>query len=339
MVYKLETFTHKIIPAEQISPISSEVIKWFPIPEEGEVNFEARIRPEKINIPDRVIYGLQKFIHKSLKDISGYSKPELDGVLIGLSGGVDSTTVAAITQSALKGTQYFTKGLILGRGPFGEQGEMNNIEYQDVLYAMKSAEDMKLEYEYLDISPFVNSAYSLFPQSKPWELSGILPRIRSTLLLQSADNNNAICAGSTNGTEFLLGSFSVGGPAGHFTPLVDFYKSEVYKIAEIFDVPNYIRERKPAISELGIYDEQLYGGSCYILDPVLRRMGYQKRSPESVAEELGHSVNWLKRIKDLRLEGEKGRKFPPTLTVGRGFDIKIKPDYVWDRDSYFKKLI
>lgn len=67
-------------------------------------------------------------------------------------------------------------------------------------------------------------------------------------------------------------------------------------------------------------------------------MGWQKRSPESVARELGHSVDWLRRIKELRLEGEKGRKFPPALVVGRGFNTKIKPDLIWDRDRYFRNL-
>lgn len=147
------------------------------------------------------------------------------------------------------------RGIILGRGPQGDKGEMNDVEYQDIMYAIKSAEDIRLDYEYLDISEFVNTAYDLFPASQPWELSGILPRIRSSLLLQAADNANAICAGSTNGTEFLLAAFTVGGPAGHFAPLVDFYKSEVYKIGEILGVPDYIRDRKPAISELGIYDQ------------------------------------------------------------------------------------
>lgn len=323
---------------EDLSPIPPEVKMWFPVPEAGEVNVNARIRPERIIIPDVVINGLQRHILKCLKEISGYSKPELDGVIIGLSGGIDSTTLAAITKTALGGTRYFVKGIILGRGRLGEQGEMNDIEYQDTLFAMRAAEDMGLNYEYLDISLLVDATCKIFSDSQPWSLSGILPRIRSSLLLQVADSTNAICAGSTNGTEFLLGAFSVGGPAGHFAPLVDFYKSEVYKIGEMLGTPRYILERRPAISELGFYDDQLYGASCFILDPILRRMGWQKRSPEYVAKELGHSPNWLHRIKKLRFEGEKGRKFPPVLVVCRGYKTRIKPYLKWNRDRYFNNL-
>ena len=323
---------------EKLKPVSPEVGFWFPIPEPGQVNPEARIRPERIIIPEKVITGLKLYVRKAIKEISGYSKPELDGIVIGLSGGVDSATTAALCKDALSGTGHFVKGLVLGRGPEGEQGSMNPVEYQDVCYAIQSANDMGIDYEYVDISPLIDSVKQVFPNSQSWELSGILPRLRSTLLYQFADSNNAICAGTTNGTEFILAAFSVGGPAGHFQPFVDFYKSEVYKIAEMLEVPDYIRDRKPAISELGIYDEQLYGGSCYILDPILRKMNWQGKTPEKVARELGHDIEWLKRIKELRIDGEKGRKYPPSFVVGRGFKIKIKPDVKFDRDRYFNNL-
>ena len=258
--------------------------------------------------------------------------------MIGLSGGIDSTATAALCKEALSGTRHFVRGLIMGRAPEGQQGNMNAVEYQDVMFAIQSARDMGVDYEYVDISPLVDAVHQVFPKSQPWELSGILPRLRASLLYQAADNNNAICAGTTNGTEFILAAFSVGGPAGHFQPFVDFYKSEVYKIAEMLRVPDYIINRRPGISELGIYDEQLYGASCYVLDPILRRMNWQKKSPEKVAKELGHDVEWLRRIKELRIEGERGRKYPPAFVVGRGYKIKVKPDVKFDRDRYFNNL-
>lgn len=323
---------------EQLAPISPEVKVWFPIPETGQVNHEARIRPERIKIPEQAINGLKNYVRKALREISGYSKPELDGIVIGLSGGLDSATTAALCKEALSGTRQFVRGIILGRAPEGQQGNMNAVEYQDVRFAIQSARDMGINYEYVDVSPLIDAVYKVFPKSQPWELSGVLPRLRATLLYQAADNNNAICAGTTNGTEFILAAFSVGGPAGHFQPFIDFYKSEVYKIAERLGVPDYIRERRPAISELGIYDEQLYGASCYVLDPILRRMNWQNKSPKKVAKELGHDVEWLRKIKELRIEGERGRKYPPAFIVGRGYKIRVRPNAKFDRDRYFNNL-
>jgi len=333
-----ENYRQGFSPQEELLPISPEVKFWFPVPEPGQVNHEARIRPERIRIPEPAIDSLKGYVRKALHEISGYSKPELDGVVIGLSGGIDSTATAALCKEALSGTRHFVRGLIMGRAPEGQRREMNAVKYQDVMFAIQSARDMGVDYEYVDISPLVDAVHQVFPKSQPWELSGILPRLRASLLYQAADNNNAICVGTTNGTEFILAAFSVGSPAGHFQPFVDFYKSEVYKIAEMLRVPDYIINRQPGISELGIYDEQLYGASCYVLDPILRRMNWQKKSPERVAKELGHDVEWLRRIKELRIEGERGRKYPPAFVVGRGYKIKVKPDVKFDRDRYFNNL-
>ena len=322
-----------------LKEIPQEVKVWFPIPDAGDINFNARIRPERIKLPTKIINCLCGYVLECLQKISGYSKPFSDGIVVGLSGGIDSATTAALCRAALDKTRYFLKGIILGRGPFGEQGQMNALEYQDVVSAVKMSEDMGIEYQYLDISRIIGSIEELFPGGGEWEKSGVLPRIRSLLLLQIADRMNAICAGSTNGTELILSAFTVGGPGGHFRPLIDFYKSEVYKLSEILGVPGYIRSRRSVISELGIYDEQLYGVGCYVLDPVLRRLSWQKRSPESVAKELGHSVDWLRKIKNVRIEGEKGRKMPPQFTVCRTQKITIKPNLIWDRNSYFDNLL
>lgn len=49
---------------EQLRVVSPDIKNWFPIPNDGEVNINARIRPERIIIPDRVIEGLGRYTHK-----------------------------------------------------------------------------------------------------------------------------------------------------------------------------------------------------------------------------------------------------------------------------------
>ena len=84
-----ENYRQDFIPQGELLPISPEVKLWFPVPEPGQVNHEARIRPERIRIPEPAIDSLKGYVGKALHEISGYSKPELDGVVIGLSGGID----------------------------------------------------------------------------------------------------------------------------------------------------------------------------------------------------------------------------------------------------------
>ena len=51
----------KKITTEVVAP---EIKMWFPVANDGEINFEARIKPENIVIPTRVVEGIQQFIKK-----------------------------------------------------------------------------------------------------------------------------------------------------------------------------------------------------------------------------------------------------------------------------------
>lgn len=319
--------------------ISPEVKKWFPIPEPGEVNVEARLRLEDITIPNNVVEDLQRYIQHVLSIHSGYSKDSPDGVIIGLSGGIDSSTVATLLGQTLKqgGTRYHFKGIILGRAPMGEEGKMNSVEIEDIKTAHQFAQDMHLDYEYLDISSLIKEFYKLFPKSTEWELSGVLPRIRFAVLQQYADNNNFLLADPTNFTEWSLAAFTSSGSVGSVGPLVDLYKSEVFALGKKLGVPDYVLQKKPAISELGIYDEQLYGGNCFILDPIIKRLVSDFKTPREIADELGHSVNWINRIKKLRIEGESARKTPPLAIFNERY-IVVHPAIGKIDRSYFDKI-
>lgn len=334
-----ENYRQDLNPQGELPPISSEVRKWFPIPEPGEVNLEARLNLEDIVIPDRVIEDLQRYVLHVLSIHSGYSKDSPDGVIIGLSGGIDSSTVAALLDQTFKqkSKHYHFKGIILGRAPAGEQGEMNNVEWEDVRIAHQFAQNQNLDYEYFNISSLVDNFYKLFPKAKKWELSGVLPRIRFAVLQQYADNNNFLLADSTNFTEWTLAAFTSSGSAGSVGPLVDLYKSEVFALGKKLGMPDYVLQKKPAISELGIYDEQLYGGDYFILDPILKRLVSDFKTPREIADELGHSVNWINRIKTLRIEGEQARKIPSLAIFNERYIIVHPPIGKIDR-SYFDRI-
>jgi NAD+ synthase len=198
--------------------------------------------------------------------------------------------------------------------------------------------DLGLEFTYLDI----NNQYKLMTESykTEWAKSSALPQIRAMHLNSQATEEDLISVGSTNGTEFILAAFSTGGPAGNIAPLIDLYKSEVYAVARDIGVPQYIIDRKPLISELNLSDYSLYGDQqgvdATVLDPILRRLWYQKQSPEVVAEALGHGLDWINDINNKRIIGETCRRGYKPLVINRAFGQEIiEPDMVIDR-SYFK---
>lgn len=329
----------EVFSAPLLTPPSRDTALWFPIPREGEVNSNSRIDIGKVHITEPYLNTLDGYLDKALEDFTGYSKSRCDGFAIGLSGGLDSAVAARLLQgyTARKGKEL--KTIIMGQGDPDvpvEEYKGTPAEWTDIQYAKKMSEDLGLPYNYIDIGDEAEAARRTYQTS--WAKSSQLPRIRANHLYSVAEEHDLISVGSTNGSEFILAAFSKGGPAGNIAPLADLYKSEVYAIARDIGVPDYIQQRKPLISELNIDDYSLYGGGdvdATIIDPIIRRLWYQKQSPEAVAEALGHSERWVRDIDEKRIKGEASRRGYNTLIINRPIKMKdVEPDLKIDR-SYF----
>lgn len=320
---------------EQFISVSPEVKVWFPVPEPGEVNFEARLRLEDISLPRELIPALHNYLLVSMEQQPGYRKPKPDGVIIGLSGGIDSSVNALLARDAFAGSRFKLETVILGRAStLGERGDMNDKEYEDVLVAAQFAQDLGLQPTYIDIGPAVTAIQEALPAGSDWSNSGILPRIRSLFLFNIGDANNLVLVDTCNATEWHLTAFTSGALSGPVLPTTDLFKSEVIRLGQMIGVPSYIIERKAAVSELNLNEEQLYGGDCFIIDPIVYRLVHQGKKPDEVARELGHSQNWVRRIKNLRIEGERYRKIPSPFLVNERTVLAY--DYFFNIDrGYF----
>lgn len=73
-----------------------------------------------------------------------------------------------------------------------------------------------------------------------------------------------------------------------------------------------------------------------VLDPVLRRLWYQKQTPEQVAKDLGHSVEWVRSIHEKRIKGESGRRGFRSMVINRPIKFQdTEPDIILPREDYF----
>lgn len=330
---------------------SAETQLWFPNPQQNSVNLKSRIKVEDIQITQQYEHALEQYLNEAIESSMAFTGEarSCEGFTVALSGGIDSAVCARLLQRYCQKQDKILKIIIMGCDYHTkeiEDYEGKPAEWIDIQYAKKMCKDLGLEYTFFDIGQDYKtqcSHYDRLQKLNPnfqadWVKSGLLPRIRANHLYTFAEANNQISVGSTNGSEFILSAFSVGGPAGQIAPLIDLYKSEVYAVARDIDVPQYIIDRKPLISELNLADNSLYGEAegvdCTIMDPILRRLWFLKQTPEQVAEELGHSLQWIKDIYDKRIIGESFRRGFKPFTINRGFSSSAQPDLKIDR-SYF----
>lgn len=188
-----------------------------------------------------------------------------EGVVLGMSSGVDCSTVARLCQIAGINTHLVIM-------PYGND-MTNSKNYSD---AMELIKKFNFNYHVFDIKPAVESI-QILPNSDILdkanetnvELSkaNIRPRVRMTYLYQYAQINNLLVIGTGNLSECTVGYFTKWGDgACDINPMRMITKKEVYILARYLQVPECIINKKPSAglwegqtdeAELGITYEQI----------------------------------------------------------------------------------
>jgi len=164
-----------------------------------------------------------------------------DGVVLGMSGGVDCSTVAALCSK-----NNIKAHLILM--PYGDNMEKTK-NYSD---AMELINKFNLKYHIFDIKPAVdsleiNNNNVLNENLTKLAKANIRPRIRMTYLYEYAQINNLLVIGTGNLSERTVGYFTKWGDgANDLNPLGMITKKEVYILAKYLGVPDSIINKKPS---------------------------------------------------------------------------------------------
>jgi len=123
-------------------------------------------------------------------------------------------------------------------------------------------------------------------------------RLRMVSLYYYAERNNAIVVGTANRSEFLTGFFvKYGDGAADVMPIIDLYKTEVYKLARYLSVPESIIDKSPSPDLIrGVTDEYAMGVSYFILDKILEALVDEKKSVKDVADSLRIPISLVKKV-------------------------------------------
>ncbi|MBI5573268.1 MAG: NAD+ synthase [Elusimicrobia bacterium] len=179
------------------------------------------------------------------------------GIVVGLSGGVDSAVVSVLCRKAAGSKNVLC--LIL---PCQSQKT-------DITDAKKVAKKFGLKTETVDLTKIYENLTGILPTADKLAQANIKPRLRMLTLYYFANKLNYIVAGTGNKSELTIGYFTKYGDGGvDILPLGDLYKSEVRGLAKYLKVPEKIITKPPTAGlwagqtdegEIGMtYDELEY---------------------------------------------------------------------------------
>ena len=153
----------------------------------------------KLDFPD-VEKRIERFI-KNYVDNSGAS-----GIVLGLSGGIDSSTVAALCAKAIGGNRVL--GLIIP-----EKETKKNKDIEDAQFIAK---EFGIETQICDITLPLESFYKVIPVFDPANKlckGNIKARASMIILYYYANKLNRIVCGSSDKSETMMGYFTKWGDA------------------------------------------------------------------------------------------------------------------------------
>lgn len=243
------------------------------------------------------------------------------GVVVGLSGGVDSALAAALAARALGPARVHAFQL-----PY-RTSNPDSISDAD---AVATAFDLVTTT--IDISPMVDLYFENLAEGEidKVRLGNKMARERMSILFDQAKRLDCLVLGTSNKTEILLGYSTIfGDNASSINPLGDLYKQQVWQLAQHLGVPREVVEKKPSADLWpGQTDEGELGFDYTSADEVLCLMFDLGLSPKEVVEQ-GYSPDVVSRIAAMEEQNRFKRRL---MLIARLSDSAINLDREIPRD-------
>lgn len=261
-----------------------------------------------IDLPE---FDAKEFIKRSCAFIrEKVETSNSEGVVIGLSGGIDSCVVACLAVKALGASNV--RGYILPTLTTSDQ---------DLFDAKLIKDELDIEAHFISIGEIYNQFISsceiknLPQENSSLASANLKPRIRMSILYYFATLYNSLVIGTGNKTELQVGYFTKYGDGGvDMLPIGDLYKGDVKQVAMELGVPSQIIKKPPTAGLWkGQTDEDELGMTYNILDKLLYLYLEKGYDLGSIANELKISSDEVERIISMVKNAEHKRQTIPVL--------------------------
>jgi NAD+ synthase len=219
----------------------------------------------------------------AIEVITGFIRSQLEQtgfkrLVVGLSGGVDSATVAFLAARAIG-----ADNLLAVRMPYRSSSAESEAD------AMRVVTALGCHTELIEITPMVDPMLALISGDDEASLQvrrgNVMARQRMIVLYDRSAAFDALVAGTGNKTEALLGYGTLHGDmAAAIAPIGDLYKSQLRAVAGELGVPEEILAKPPSADLWpGQTDEGELGATYDDLDRILFALVDRRWSVERCA--------------------------------------------------------
>ena len=211
------------------------------------------------------------------------SEANADGLVVGLSGGIDSTVAAFLACEAVGKENVF--GVVL---------PSTTTPTEDKLHGTTIAQLLGINYKEMAIDSILNEFLSVAQLEEDiLAIGNLKARIRMSIIYFYANSRNYLVCGTGNKSEISIGYFTKHGDgACDIEPIGDLYKTDVYELAKYLEIPQEIIDKPP---RAGLWnnqtDEDEIGMTYKLLDKILYRFIEKEIDADSIAKELDIEVN------------------------------------------------